>query len=99
MMPEEVRPSIPKLIRACVFWGLLVIGIYVGAYAFLVQPGLTIRTGKTQAAPKYSKSKKVQGYLENFFWPVYQVDYHLRPSLWQIEFSDDPLLSTPNRIP
>lgn len=98
MMTEANRPSTPKLIRACLFWGLLAVGIYVGAYAFLVQPGLSIRTGKTRATPKYPGSRQVRGCLEVFFWPVYQVDYHLRPSLWQLEFSDEPLLRSPGQL-
>ena len=88
----DLPKPIPKLIRHCVFWGLLLVSIYGGIYYSLASPGLVIRAGRTRSAPKYSEHRRTNKTLEIVFWPAYQFDYHLRPSLWQVEFSDEPMM-------
>ncbi len=90
-MTEEPKP-IPRIIRACVFWGLLLTSIYGGIYWSLASPGLVIRAGRTRSAPQYSNHRRMQKALEVAFWPAYQIDYFLRPSLWQVELSDEPMM-------
>ncbi len=90
-MTEEPKP-LPRLIRACVFWGILLTSFYGGIYWSLAGPGLVIRAGRTRSAPRYSEHRGTQKTLEIVFWPAYQVDYFVRPTLWQVEFSDEPLM-------
>lgn len=90
-MTEQTLSTTPRLIRACLFWGILVATVYVGAYLFFAQSDFAFRFGRMRSVPKYSDWRSAQRCLEIVFWPIYQVDYHLRPGLWQVEFSDEPL--------
>ena len=89
-MTTDTQPR-SKLLRKCIFWGLLLIGIYCGIYWSLAQPGLSIRSGRARSAPRYSENRRTHQMLEWIFWPAYQIDYHLRPGLWQVQLIDDQL--------
>lgn len=89
-MTTEPQPP-NKLIRKCVFWVLLLATLYTGAYLSLVKSGLSIRSGRARALPRYIEHRQSQKVLEVIFWPAYQIDYHVRPSMWQVEFSENPL--------
>lgn len=96
-MTDETKPPIPRLIRACIFWALILTSLYGGIYSSLVYPGLAIRTGRTRFVPRYSEHRLTQKALDIVFWPAFQIDYYVRPAIWQAEFADSPMMMRSER--
>lgn len=90
MADEPARQ--PRTVRIVMAVLALLICIYGGAYCSLVTPGLMYRSGKVGPGPVYAADRSTQRMLDRFFWPVHQVDRIFRPSVWQVELSDDPIM-------